>query len=74
MAMPSDLIMQNHRSELLLNQARQQMTANNYRRSSLVNEALGMDPKNIRGLAFGAVCCRQNRSKKIGRWNLLKAR
>ena len=48
--------MPNHRSELLLNQARQHMTVNDYGAAGLlVNQALGMDPKNIRGLAFGAV-------------------
>jgi len=48
--------MPNHRSELLLNQAQRHMMVNNYAAANpLVNEALGMDPKNIRGLAFGAV-------------------
>ncbi len=48
--------MQNHRSELLLNQARKHMMVNDYAAASpLVSEALGLDPKNVRGLAFGAV-------------------
>ncbi len=50
------LVMQNHRSELLLNQARSRMMVNDFAAaSSLVNEALGLDPRNIRGLTFGAV-------------------
>jgi predicted O-linked N-acetylglucosamine transferase (SPINDLY family) len=48
--------MQNFLAEHLLNEARKQMMANDHAGASpLVNEALRMDPKNIRGLCFGAV-------------------